>query len=387
MGRDLLISRRSFLIGCSAAASPLLTRISFAAAPGENRLVVIVLRGAMDGLDVLRPTGDAAYGALRPALASQPGLPLDGFFTLHPAAAPLMPLWQAGELGFAHAVATPYRSRSHFTGQDFLENGGDAQDGALTPGGDGWLNRAIGLIPGAGPRAGVTVGRERMLILEGATETAHWMPVAEPRLSAQGRALLDRLHGDDAVFAQVWADALALAAETGDGPNPKGDLAATDIGAHVAARLREDARIATFSVGGWDMHQGQARLMSDRLAGLSQTLLALRAGLGAHWSTTLVLAMTEFGRTARENGSGGTDHGTGSALLMAGGALRGGRVIGDWPGLEEGALLNRRDLMPTRDVRAHAAWALRGMFGLALSDLERTVFPGLDPGGDPGLLR
>lgn len=385
---DLLISRRSFLIGCSAAASPLITRIGFAAAPGENRLVVIVLRGAMDGLDVLRPVGDPAYASLRPTLAEgEAGAPLDGFFALHPAAAPLLPLWQAGELGFAHAVATPYRRRSHFTGQDFLENGGGAADGALTPGRDGWLNRAIGLIPGAGPRAGVTVGRERMLILEGAADTAHWMPVADPRLSAQGRLLLDELHGADPLFAPVWAGAQALATETAAGPNPKGDLAATDIGTHVAARLVADARIATFSLGGWDMHQGQARLMADRLAALAQTVLALRAGLGAHWGTTLVLAMTEFGRTARENGSGGTDHGTGGAMLMAGGALRGGRVLGRWPGLAEADLLNRRDLMPTADVRAHAAQALAGMFGLSRGDLERVVFPGLDMGGTEPVLR
>ncbi|MDR5652860.1 DUF1501 domain-containing protein [Ruixingdingia sedimenti] len=385
---DLLISRRSFLIGCSAAASPLITRIGFAAAPGENRLVVIVLRGAMDGLDVLRPVGDPAYASLRPTLAEgEGGAPLDGFFALHPAAAPLLPLWQTGELGFAHAVATPYRRRSHFTGQDFLENGGGAADGALTPGRDGWLNRAIGLIPGAGPRAGVTVGRERMLILEGAADTAHWMPVADPRLSAQGRLLLDELHGADPLFAPVWTGAQALATETAAGPNPKGDLAATDIGTHVAARLVADARIATFSLGGWDMHQGQARLMADRLAALAQTVLALRAGLGAHWGTTLVLAMTEFGRTARENGSGGTDHGTGGAMLMAGGALRGGRVLGRWPGLAEADLLNRRDLMPTADVRAHAAQALAGMFGLARGDLERVVFPGLDMGGAEPVLR
>lgn len=389
MQREFLVSRRSFLIGCSVAASPLLTPVSFAAAPGENRLVVIVLRGAMDGLDVVRPLGDPAYLALRPTLARaamEEALDLDGFFALHPACAGLLPLWRAGELGFAHAVATPYRQgRSHFTGQDLLETGSASETGDLPPGADGWLNRAVGLIAGAGPAMAVTVGPEPMLILEGDAPVKHWLPVAESRLSPQGLALLARLYAADPLFSEGYRQAIQLRqdSETGDPASAAARRGA--LGGYLAERLNAEARIASFSVGGWDTHQGQARNLSVRLAELTETLLALRAGLGANWGSTLVLAMTEFGRTARENGSGGTDHGTGGALLLAGGALRGKRVLGDWPGLGDGALYRDRDLLPTSDVRAYAGWALRDMFGLSPSQIEAGVFPALSMGADPRL--
>ena len=159
------------------------------------------------------------------------------------------------------------------------------------------------------------------------------------------------------------------------------------LAAFAAERLREDARIATFSIGGWDTHRAQANVIGRALRALTTAILTLRDGLGPDWSRTTVLAMTEFGRTVHQNGSGGTDHGTGSALIMAGGALRGGRVLGDWPGLSAGALYEGRDLMPTRDVRAYAAWAMRGLFGTERAVLERLVFPGLDLDADPGLLR
>ncbi|MCF1708447.1 DUF1501 domain-containing protein [Tabrizicola sp. J26] len=384
MARELLLSRRGFLVGCSLAASPLLTPVTFAAAPGQNRLVVIVLRGALDGLDLVRPVGDPAYGALRPSLLKgEGGIALDsaGFFQLHPGAAALMPLWQAGELGFVHAVATPYRSRSHFVGQDVLENGSASDQGTLTPGGDGWLNRA--LVPlGARQDLAVTVGQEPMLILEGDVPVAHWSPIDDSSLSAQGEALLARLYAEDPLLASAYPGATDLRHDGGAGA----DVQPVELGAYVAERLRGEARIAAFSYGGWDTHQNQSKVLAKRLGELSETILALKQGLGPDWATTLVVAITEFGRTARENGTVGTDHGTGGAMIFAGGAAKGGRVLGDWPGLGDSALLEDRDLMPTRDVRAYAAWALRSQFGLGVSDLEGVVFPGLDLGADPGLV-
>jgi uncharacterized protein (DUF1501 family) len=388
MRREFVLTRRSFLIGCSAAASPLLTPVSFAAAPGENRLAVIVLRGGLDGLDLVRPIGDPAYAALRPRLARDAAaapIGLDGRFALHPGAAALLPLWQAGELGFAHAVATPFRNRSHFIGQDALESGGDAPDGTLAPGRDGWLNRAVGRIRGAGPDIAATVGREPMLVLHGDAPVRHWAPVADSRLSAQGTALLSRLYAADPLLGPVFEDAVQLRAaedvELAGALAPDGGL-----GGYVAARLRDDARIAAFSVGGWDTHQNQDHVMDRRLSDLSATLLALRDGLGPAWDATLVMGLTEFGRTARENGTGGTDHGTGGAMLMAGGAIKGGRVHADWPGLSGSALYDRRDLMPTADVRAYAASAMQGLFGLDRRLLETAVFPGLDMGSVPRLI-
>jgi uncharacterized protein (DUF1501 family) len=151
-------------------------------------------------------------------------------------------------------------------------------------------------------------------------------------------------------------------------------------------KLRADSRIAAFSIGGWDTHQGQKAALPRALAQLSDALLVLQATLGDSWGKTAVLAMTEFGRTLRENGTKGTDHGTGSAMLVAGGAVRGGRVYGDWPGLGQGDLYKGRDLMPTRDVRAYAAWAMRGLFGLDAGVLEHAIFPGMEMGPRPGLI-
>jgi uncharacterized protein (DUF1501 family) len=383
---NLVLSRRAFLIGCSAAASPLLTPVSFAQAKGENRLVVILLRGAMDGLDVVRPVGDPAYASLRPTLSREQGVPLDDFFALHPAAADLLPLWQAGQLGFVQAVATPYRARSHFVAQDALENGAGGADGAISAARDGWLNRAVGLIPKAAAQTAVSVGRERLMILDGDVPTAHWFPAEEIGLSSQGIALLTALHEADPLLAATFAEAQDLTKATATERIPLDSKATSQLGTYVAGRLREDARIASFSLGGWDTHQTQAKTMAKQMPMLAGTLLSIKAGLGPAWGTTLVLAMTEFGRTARENGSAGTDHGTGGLMIAAGGALRGGRVFGRWPGLGDGQLLVERDLMPTGDVRAYAGWALRNLFGIEAQALERVVFPGLDLGDDPGML-
>ena len=389
MAHDLLLSRRSFLIGCSVAASPLLTPVTFAAASGENRLVVIVLRGAMDGLDVVRPLGDRNYAALRPTLGADAAASqdLDGFFALHPAATPLLPLWAAGEMAFAHAVATPYRQgRSHFIGQDALENGTGGDDGQMTSAGDGWLNRALSVIPGAGGRTAVSVGRQRLLILEGDNDIHHFYPVTENTLSLQGKTLLAAVNAADPLFAEPFAEAQQLVQDTMGMAQPKGRANHAQLGGYVADQLNGPSRIASLSLGGWDTHLRQTETMTNQLTALSDLVLAIKAGLGRNWGTTLVLALTEFGRTARENGSAGTDHGTGGLMIAAGGALKGGRVWTDWPGLADGNLLAERDLMPTRDVRAFAGWALRGLYGVEATTISQVVFPGLDMGPDPGLL-
>ena len=387
MPHDLLLSRRSFLSGCSVAASPLLTPVTFAAAAGENRLVVVVLRGAMDGLDVVRPVGERAYAALRPSLAAGDTLDLDGFFALHPAAAPLMPLWDAGEMAFAHAVATPYRQgRSHFVGQDALENGTGGLDGQLTTQRDGWLNRALAVIPGTDDRSAVSVGQQRLLILEGDNDTHHYFPASESALSLQGQTLLAAVNAADPLFAEPFAQSQQLALDTKGMQAAKGKDSHAQLGQYVADQLTGASRIASLSLGGWDTHHTQTKTMTEQLTALSDMVLAMKAGLGSHWGSTLVLAMTEFGRTARENGTAGTDHGTGGLMIAAGGALRGKRVMANWPGLGDGDLLAERDLRPTRDVRAFAGWALRGMYGVEASTIGQVVFPGLDLGADPGLL-
>ena len=213
-------------------------------------------------------------------------------------------------------------------------------------------------------------------------------------LSPQAALLLEQVYHDDPLFLAAASEAIELGA-----PEMMEDMAGAgglkgvkldDVDKLVrfaAGRLREETRIAAFSLSGWDTHKSQARGMGRALMRLERAILQLQQGLGADvWGKTTVLAMTEFGRTAAENGSGGTDHGTGGAMLVAGGAVRGGRVFGDWPGLAEAALYQRRDLMPTSDVRAWAAHAMQGMYGLDRAVLEGAVFPGLQMGGNPGLI-
>ena len=381
-----LLQRRQFLLrsgalGCSLAASPLVTPVSFAAAPWERRLVVIILRGGMDGLDVVRPVGDPAYAALRPKIDGDAPIDLDGFYAMHRGLAPLLPLWKQGQLGFMHAVSTPYRNkRSHFDGQDLLEAGTASLAGTR----DGWLNRLLQNVPGAAADTAYAIGHSDLKVLDGAAPVANWTPEAKLPLGTQALRLAELVMEDDPAMHAAFAEARMLSE---DAPQTGGGQAHRKVAQFAANRLRRDARIAAFSLNGWDTHRSQARVMPRVLARLSDTILSLRRELGAQvWGKTTVVAMTEFGRTARENGSAGTDHGTAGLMLLAGGALHGGRVWGDWPGVEEAALFDRRDLMPTGDVRAPAAWILRAVTGVGTSTLERDVFPGLDMGADPGLL-
>ncbi|MDA7423803.1 DUF1501 domain-containing protein [Thalassococcus lentus] len=405
------MDRRGFLtrtlgLGCSLAASPLVTPVSFAAAPGEGRLIVIILRGAMDGLAAVSPYGDPAFAGLRGALplGDKGYVDLDGFYAMHPALRPLMPLWSQGQLGFVHAVSTPYRDkRSHFDGQDLLEAGLPSLDGR--GGRDGWLNRALTHIPGATAQTAYAVGSDALPILSGDAPISRWSPDVDLAMTPQAMLLAQRMMQDDPAMLDALNKAFTLADSDGDavaiqdGGQNMMQMMADDMRAargaeplerlaeFVGQQLREDARIASFSINGWDTHDQQERPLARALGRLSATILALRESLkGPAWKHTAVVAMTEFGRTARLNGSRGTDHGTGGAMVLAGGAIRGGRVISDWPGLTEADLYNRRDLMPTRDLRAHAGWLIRGLFGLNNGDIESSIFPDLDMGADPGLL-
>ncbi len=390
------ISRRKFIsqsvaLGCSAAASPLLTPVTFAATPGENRLVVIILRGAMDGLDVVQPYGDSNLAQWRPSLIAGEAAgssDLDGFFALHSGLADLMPLWRAGELSFAHAVSTPYRDkRSHFDGQDFLENGGENSDASLTPGGDGWLNRLLSLMPNTHVETAFAVGRERLLLLEGQQEHSIWSPESALNLSPQAELLLNHIYANDPLFSESAQMAMDLS-KTNDAMGMAGGRSGPTraLAQFAADKLNAESRIAAFSIGGWDTHRNQTRSLGNALGQLSEAILTLKSQLAGNWRRTTVMAITEFGRTVAENGSQGTDHGTGGAMLMAGGALNGGKVMTNWPGLDEFDLYQNRDLQPTSDVRRYAGWVLRDMFGMPLSDLGNIVFPGVDFGESPNII-
>lgn len=397
-----MIDRRTLLrglgvLGCSAAAHPWMTTVTLAEADGgaplgDNRLVVIILRGAMDGLDVVRPLGDAAFAGYRPTLSQTESLELDGFFGLHTSLSDLHPLWQAGELAFVHATSTPYRNkRSHFDGQDLLE-AGTGPDLPIEQVRDGWMNRILQSMPGLRAETAFAVGRQEMRLMRGPAPVLEWAPDTAVDLSPQAQLLLEQVYHDDPLFLSAASEAMML---SGDGmadgdmaPQNRRKMQESDkVADYAAERLRGATRIAAFSLSGWDTHKGQGKTLARALQRLQATILRLRSGLGPEiWGKTTVLAMTEFGRTVAENGTAGTDHGTAGAMLVAGGAIKGGKIYGQWPGLAEAQLFERRDLMPTSDVRAWAAHAMRGLYGFDRGLLQDKVFPGLDMGDDPGLI-
>lgn len=410
-----LIHRRQILkggliLGCSAAAYPLMTSVTLAGSDGgaplgDRRLVVIILRGAMDGLDLVQPIGDPAWAGLRPTLARDDALPLTGPFALHPDAADLHGLWAAGELAFVHATSTPYRDkRSHFQGQDMLEAGtGNDVDPALVR--DGWLNRMLQAVPGLTAETAFAIGRDETKILSGAAPVRSWAPDMALNVSPQMARMIEAVYHDDPLFRDAGMAALSLdamldgeAAMAADAPMmaeggtmapAPGKMRAQDaIAGFAADRLRQDTRIAVFSLGGWDTHGGQGNGFRDALSVLQRVIVKLKTDLGPEiWGQTAVLTLTEFGRTVRENGSKGTDHGTGSALIAAGGAIKGGQVLGQWPGLDEGSLYKDRDLMPTSDVRDWTAGVIMDFYGLERGLMEGSVFPGLSMAAPGGLIR
>ena len=243
-------------------------------------------------------------------------------------------------------------------------------------------------MPGVQAETAYAVGREALPILSGAAPMRQWAPETTLDLSPQARLLLEQVYHDDPVFQQAAAEAFDLTTGDDMATDVSGKLADIDrLVDFTAARLRDATRIAAFSLSGWDTHKAQAKALPRALQRLERVVLRMQDQLGPQvWGKTTLIAMTEFGRTARENGSGGTDHGTGGTMLLAGGSLRGGRVFGRWPGLGEGDLYQGRDLMPTSDVREWAAWALRSGFGIERGLLERAIFPGLVMGDDPALL-
>jgi len=351
--------------------------LMLASAPGEARLVVIILRGAMDGLGAVQPYGDPLLATYRPGFSIGPAnghADLDGFFALHSGMASLMPMWTAGELAFAHATSTPYRSkRSHFDGQDILECGAGEEKAR-----DGWLNRVVQLIPGATMELTYATGFQRPLVATGSAPFSVWQPGYRVGLYPADISLMEFIYAPVPLYATTWAETIAT-----NQALPAISQAETSA-SFIAGRMKESTRLAVFSIPGWDTHANQAPQLNTRLTELADAINRLKTDLGAAaWANTAVIAMTEFGRTARQNGSGGTDHGTGGTAIIAGGLVNGGRVYGDWPGLTD--LYQNRDLMPTGDVRRYPAWMLKSMFGLTDTQLETFIFPGLEMGGCPGV--
>lgn len=379
-----MFDRRQILIGGSAAAL-MGPRIAFAKAETERRLVLLIQRGAADGLATLAPTGDPAYAGLRGDLASDlVGLPkLGGLFALHPSLPQLGALYGKGEVLFAHAVASPYRDRSHFDGQNVLETGGALPYDRK----DGWMNRLIGLLPGPGIK-GLAVSATVPTALRGDVQVASFAPSNLPDAPQDLLQRVSMLYEGDAQLHALWNEALAtraMAGELGLG-TARGAAAAGKLIASLMTGP-EGARIVMAESGGWDTHAGQKNRLANQLTGLDAVLAALRENLGAAWKDTLVVVATEFGRTAAVNGTGGTDHGTASLAMLLGGTVAGGRILTDWPGLGPSQLYEGRDLKPTMSIDALLAGAIAGHFGLDPAQAAPRLFPGGQGKPLSGLIR
>ncbi len=389
-----MLNRRHFLAGAVTAALTTWQRPSFAAAETESRLVVVILRGALDGLAAVPPVKDPGYASVRGALAfnttagaQDAALPLDGLFALNPALSGLHESYRSGELLIVHAVASPYRERSHFDGQNVLENGAGAPNGSA----DGWLNRALLELPPSPARRelGLALGQNVPLVLRGRAEVASWAPSILPNASQDFLTRLADLYSEDTALSGRLSEAMNVAdlvdsdAAGGDALKPgRGDNLARlkQIVGTAGKLLAADngPRVAVFDATGWDTHANEGTsqgALAIRLRGLDGALMALKTSLGPVWSRTAVLVMTEFGRTVQINGSRGTDHGTATCALLLGGAVKGGRVLADWPGLRTANLYEGRDLRPTMDLRQVVKGVLHEHLGIDPAALGRDVFP------------
>jgi uncharacterized protein (DUF1501 family) len=380
-------SRRSLLMGfASFAAWAHLPKLASAADGRDPRLVVIILRGALDGLATVAPVGDPDYAGLHGVIAltkegPHAATPLDSMFSLHPAMPELARMYRAGQAAVIHAVATSYRDRSHFDGQDVLESGfpnpGRVQSG--------WLNRAVEALPrGERVAAGLAVGPTIPLVLRGAAPTVGWAPVnLQPAAEDTAMRLMELYRHRDPALASALAQGLQIDRITGQSGDirPARGVDAMRTAARGTARLMaadDGPRIGALAFDGWDTHAnegGPVGRLAQLLSGLDGALAELESGLGDHWRNTVIVVVTEFGRTARINGTQGTDHGTGTVALLAGGAVKGGRVIADWPGLRAADLYESRDLKPTTDLRAALKGLLHDHLGLSVPVLADSVFP------------
>jgi uncharacterized protein (DUF1501 family) len=386
------LSRRALLsAGGALYASAYIPSFARAADSRDPRLVVMILRGALDGLSAIAPIGDPDYAALHGELALQfggahPALALDSFFGLNPAMPNFARLYGAKQAIAIHACATNYRERSHFDGQDVLESGMPGPGQVES----GWLNRAIATLP-KGERVakagGLAVGTTPPLVLRGPAPLLGWAPsgLAPPTSDLTARLMDLYAHRDPVLAAALQAgiDADQMASKQGmDGVKPGGDLAlAMRKAAEGAARLinaDDGPRIAALAFDGWDTHVnegGATGRLAQLLGGLDGAIAAFETELGPRWKDAVVVAITEFGRTVHINGTTGTDHGTGTVAFLAGGALNGGRIIADWPGLKSVDLYENRDLKPTTDLRAALKGLLADQFGLSAAVLGTKVFP------------
>ncbi len=384
------LNRRA-LLGLGISVSFLGTQ-AFAASEGDlarKKLVVVICRGAPALLPASPRAGDPDYAPLRGSIALRPDqvLKLDDTFGLHPELKTVHTLAQQGQARIAPAIASPDRARSHFEAQDVLETGAAGVYGAET----GWLNRTLVALAPVRKVEGLSVGTTAPLILRGKVQAASWSPGKGVDETARLPTLLQDLYRNDPLLGPAFARGLetetmaqtamtALAAPptmAGAPPARGGVEAARKLGSTLGGFMIQAGgpQIAAVSLDGFDTHAGQTGQIATRLSYMDAVLSGLHTGLGAEWKNTVVVVVTEFGRTARVNGTGGTDHGTGSTGLILGGALKRGGIVGDWPTLKQTALFENRDTAPTLDMRGLFKGVLANHMGVDRTILEKSVFP------------
>ncbi|MFZ1028364.1 MAG: DUF1501 domain-containing protein [Limnoraphis robusta] len=372
---------------------------SLAATPKPKRLVVIFLRGGIDGLNVVVPYGETDYYEARPTLAiPQPGkekgaLDLDGNFGLHPALSPLIPYWKEGTLGFVHACGSTDETRSHFDAQKYMESGTPGDKKTL----EGWMNRMLAVLPGNTPVEAVSVGSNIPLILTGKESAsnisfqgnaARKLPIDQDKI----QSAFDQLYSNNDPLSLAYKEGRAarttllkqLEAEMEEANNgaplPKGFAGETRQLASLMVR-DPSIQLAFMDVGGWDTHANQGSSqgqLANRLKNLGEGLVTLVDRLGEIYADTTILVLSEFGRTVAENGNQGTDHGRGNVMWIFGGSLRGGQVYGQWPGLSKSERYEGRDLAITTDFRSVVSTVLLSQFGVKENQVSG-IFPGYQP--------
>ncbi len=381
-----MFTRRTLLgaIGATAAFGGFIPLAACAAGARDPRFVTIILRGALDGLTAAPPVGDPDYATVRASMDISDALALDSTFSVHPSFVNFARQYKAGQAILIHAAASPYRDRSHFDGQDVLESG------ATVPGhtDSGWMNRFLLTLPSAqrvNPR-GLGVGGVTPLVIRGSAPVLGWAPStlkqADPDLPPRLMALYE---ASDPTLAATLKEAIAtgkiangysgMGKGASGGPGDPQTMIAMAQGAAKLLAADDGPRVCALAFEGWDTHAQETQRLKTLLTGLDGALGAFETGLGPAWKDTAILVVTEFGRTVAVNGTDGTDHGTAAAAFLTGGAVKGGRVISDWPGLKPAQLYQNRDLMPTTDLRAVAKGLMVELYDAPVSALGTKVFP------------
>jgi len=376
-------NRRFLLISAAAGLAYSLgnTHLAFGSVATGRPMLVVILRGAMDGLGAVPYYGNKHIDDYRSKLVPPPpgatkgALALSNGFALHPSLKSLHAMFNAGEASVLHATAMPHGTRSHFEAQDWMEVGSDGLR-------DGWLNRALQFVDPSIEALGI--GQSLPLILQGKRNAGSWAPATLPAVNDDTINRLMDLYANDPVLAQALSTSIELDDKVNMGTSMRrrgGRNNSTPLFKSAANLLSSDAAdVAVMSLSGWDTHANQGAetgTLARRLSNLDAGLQAFKQGMGPHWKNTVVTVMTEFGRTVRLNGTKGTDHGTASAAFLLGGAVQGGKILGDWPGLSPSSLFENRDLRVANDLRPFIQAVLHEHLKIDKRELQTKVFPGV----------